>query len=137
MSMQSPLTASEAMSHERDLVQRVLVLFRQTVDGLLGGAAIPGALSVKLLEAHMNHEVLPAGRTFRMGHGRARIVLIGDRGREMEIGGYLKLSSRRDKPNEIGLLPAIILAIPSSTSRERRKTSKTPRGKPVFFLTQS
>ena len=59
MSMQSPLTAAEAVSDDGDFVQRVLVLFDQVVDSLLRVAdVLPEALRVQLLEAYMTHEVL-------------------------------------------------------------------------------
>lgn len=73
----SPLTAAEAVSNDGDLVQRTLVLFSQAVNGFLGRAdAVHGALREQLLEAHMAHEVLPAGRMFGMGRGRVRIVFV-------------------------------------------------------------
>lgn len=59
MGTKSQLTAAEAVSDDSDVFQRVLVLFGQVVDGLLGALdVLPEALRVQLLEAYMTHEVL-------------------------------------------------------------------------------
>ena len=54
-----PLTGSEAVSHDSDLLQRCLVLLHHAVHGLLGGLeALHGLLSVQLLEPCVAHQLL-------------------------------------------------------------------------------